>query len=143
MRGVPVRVEIGPRDVEQGTVVLARRDLPGKQGKQPGIPLDGVAPAVRDLLAAVQRELLRQATAFRDANTTVGVRSYAEFREVLEDRGGFIRTHWAGTNEDELRLKDETKATIRCFPLDAEEDEGMCFFTGARTRQVAVFARAY
>ncbi|MCS6800767.1 MAG: proline--tRNA ligase [Chloroflexota bacterium] len=143
MRGVPVRVEIGPRDVQQGTVVLARRDLPGKEGKQVGVPVDGVVPAVRTLLEAIQAELLRQATAFRDANTTFGVRSYAEFREVLESRGGFIRTHWAGSNEDELRLKEETKATLRCFLLDAEEGEGVCFFTGARTQQVAIFARAY
>ncbi|GIW06508.1 MAG: proline--tRNA ligase [Dehalococcoidia bacterium] len=143
MRGVPVRVEIGPRDVQQGTVVLARRDLPGKEGKQAGISLDGVAAAVNDLLNEIQASLLRQATEHREANTTFGVRSYSEFREILETRGGFIRTHWAGSNEDEARIKEETKATIRCFPLDADEGEGVCFYTGARTRQVAIFARAY
>jgi prolyl-tRNA synthetase len=143
MRGVPVRVEIGPRDVQQEAVVLARRDMPGKEGKQMGVPAAGAAERVRGLLAEIQANLLRQATEFREANTTRGVESYDRFKEVLEGKGGFLRAHWAGTAEDEDRIKEETKATIRCFPLEAEEGEGVCFFTGKRTDRVAVFARAY
>jgi prolyl-tRNA synthetase len=142
MRGVPVRVEIGPRDVEGDAVVLARRDRPGKEGKQFGVPAAGVADAVRDLLVEIQASLLSEATAFRDTNTR-SVSSYDEFKEVLDGPGGFIRVHWAGSDEDEDRIKDETKATIRCLPLDAPEGEGVCFLTGKTTSQVAIFARAY
>jgi prolyl-tRNA synthetase len=142
MRGVPVRVEIGPRDVEADAVVLARRDRPGKEGKQFGVPAAGVTDAVRDLLVDVQASLLAEATAFRDANTR-SVGSYDELKQVLDAEGGFVRAHWAGSDEDEDRIKDETKATIRCLPLDAPEGEGVCFLTGQRTSQVAIFARAY
>jgi prolyl-tRNA synthetase len=150
MRGVPVRVEIGPRDVKNNAVVLARRDINrdqeqegGPKAKLFGVPADGVASAVQDLLAQVQASLLQQATDFRDANTRTGIRSYEEFQQVLETQGGFLRVHWAGTPEDEDQIKADTKATIRCFPLEAEEGEGVCFYTGKRTERVAVFARAY
>ena len=142
MRGVPVRLEIGPRDVARNAVVLARRDRPGREGKQFDVAVVAVVDRVRDLLADVQASLLRQATEFRDANTRRVV-SYDEFKEVLNDEGGFLRVHWAGTTEDEARIQEETKATLRCFPLDAREGEGQCFFTGKRTEQVAIFARAY
>jgi prolyl-tRNA synthetase len=142
MRGVPVRIEIGPRDVEQNAVVLARRDVPGKEGKQFGVPVDGIAAAVRDLLDSIQAGLLAQATTYRDANTR-SVSSYDEFKQVIDGDGGFIRVHWAGSDEDEDLIKDETKATLRCFPCDVPEGEGVCFFTGKRTSQVAIFARAY
>jgi prolyl-tRNA synthetase len=142
MRGVPVRVEIGPRDVEQDAVVLARRDRPGKEGKQFGVSASGAGEAVRALLAEIQAELLRLATEFRDANTH-RVASYDEFKQVIDGQGGFIRAHWAGSDEDEDRIKDETKATLRCFPLEQEEGEGVCFLTGRKTSQVAIFARAY
>jgi len=143
MRGVPVRVEIGPRDVAQNAVVLARRDRPGKEGKTFGVPADGVTEAVKALLDEVQAALLQRATEFRDANTHTGIRDYEEFKEVLAEKGGFIRVHWAGSAEDEDRIKEETKATIRCFPLDAEEGPGRCFYTGKETDCVAIFARAY
>jgi prolyl-tRNA synthetase len=142
MRGVPLRIEIGPRDVEQNAVVFARRDLPGKAGKTFGIPVSGVAAAVRDNLETIQDAMLLRATEFRDANTfTAG--TYAEFKEVLEASGGFLRVHWAGTSQDEDAIKEETKATVRCYPFDPPEGEGTCFFTGKRTKRVAVFARAY
>ncbi len=112
MRGVPLRIEIGPRDVEQQAVVFARRDLPGKEGKTFGVPVTGVAQATHDMLVTLQAALLARATAFRDANTR-SVRNYAEFKEVLDGPGGFIRVHWAGSDEDEDRIKEETKATIR------------------------------
>jgi prolyl-tRNA synthetase len=117
LRGVPLRIEIGPRDVQQNAVVLARRDLPGKEGKTTGVPVAGIATAVNDVLATIQTAMLQRATEFRDANTRT-VKSYDEFKEVLEATGGFIRAHWAGTGEDEDRIKEETKATIRCFPFE-------------------------
>jgi len=142
MRGVPVRIEIGPRDVAQRTVVLARRDQPGKEGKQFGVAVDTIAASVTKLLNDVQANLLAQATAYRDANTRT-VRSYDEFKQVLDGPGGFIRVHWAGSNEDEDFIIEETKATIRCYPMDAPEGEGVCFYTGKKTDRVAIFARAY
>ncbi len=142
MRGVPLRIEIGPRDVEQNAVVFARRDMPGKEGKTFGIPVAGVAEAAREMLVTIQANMLRRATEFRDANTRT-VKNFEEFKEVLESQGGFIRVHWAGTGEDEDAIKEATKATIRCLPFDPPEGEGVCFYTGKRTKQVAIFARAY
>ncbi len=143
MRGVPVRVEIGPRDVAQNAVVLARRDRPGKQGKAFGVPADGVAEVVKALLDEVQAALLQRATEFRGANTHTGIRDYEEFKEVLVEKGGFLRVHWAGSPEDEDRIKEETKATISCYPLDIEEGPGRCFYTGQETDNIAIFSRAY
>jgi prolyl-tRNA synthetase len=142
MRGVPLRIEIGPRDVEQNAVVFARRDLPGKEGKTFGVPVAGVVEAVQEMLATIQAAMLRRATGFRDANT-FSAGSYDEFKDVLETRGGFVRVHWAGTSQDEDAIKEETKATVRCYPFDPQEGEGVCFYTGKRTNRVAVFARAY
>ena len=140
MRGVPLRIEIGPRDVAKDAVVLARRDQPGKAGKTFGVPVDGIATAVQEMLDTIQAAMLQRATEFRDANTHT-VKDYDEFKEVLASQGGFIRVHWAGTDEDEDRIKQETKATIRCFPADPPEGEGVCFYTGKKTDRVAVFAR--
>jgi prolyl-tRNA synthetase len=142
MRGVPLRIEIGPRDVEQNAVVFARRDVPGKEGKTFGVSVDGLAQATSDMLATIQGAMLARATAFRDANTHTAA-SYEEFKQILEGPGGFIRVHWAGAGEDEDRIKEETKATIRCFPFEKPEGEGVCFYTGQRTDRVAIFARAY
>lgn len=142
MRGVPVRIEIGPRDVQSNAVVLARRDQPGKEGKRFGVPVAGLAAEVQALLTEVQASLLAQATAYREANTTT-VSSYDAFKEVLDGPGGFIRVHWAGSDEDEARIQEETRATLRCLPLDAPEGEGVCFLTGKKTDRVAIFARAY
>jgi prolyl-tRNA synthetase len=97
---------------------------------------------VQEALLTIQSDMLARATAFRDANTH-WAGSYDEFKEVLESKGGFLRAYWDGSSEDEDRIKEETKATIRCFPFDAPDEEGICFYTGRRTRQVAVFARAY
>lgn len=142
MRGVPIRIEIGPRDVEQNAVVVARRDQPGKAGKQFGVPVNEIVEQINALLASIQTNLLQKATDFREANTH-SVTSYEQFKEVLNEEGGFLRAHWAGNNKDEDRIKEETKATIRCFPLDVPEGEGVCFYTGKKTEQVAIFARAY
>jgi len=142
MRGVPLRIEIGPRDVEQNAVVLARRDITGKEGKTFGVPMGGVVEAVREMLSTIQATMLRRATEFRVANTRT-VQTYAEFKEVLDSQGGFLRAYWAGSNEDEDRIKDETKATIRCFPSDESESRGTCFYTAQPAGQVAIFARVF
>jgi prolyl-tRNA synthetase len=142
LRGVPLRIEVGPKDVEKGAVVCARRDLPGKEGKTFGVPVAGVVAAVSEMLATIQAAMLQRATEFRDANTFFAS-SYDEFKDVLESRGGFLRVHWAGTSQDEDAIKDETKATVRCYPFDPPEGEGTCFYTGKRTNRLAVFARAY
>ena len=143
MRGVPVRIEIGPRDVAKNAVVLARRDRPGKEGKTFGVPADGLVEAVKALLDQVQAGLLQRATDFREANTHTGIRDYEEFKELLAEKGGFLRVHWAGSGEDEDRIKEETKATLRLYPLETEEGAGRCFYTGKETERVAIFARAY
>jgi len=142
MRGVPLRIEIGPRDVEQNAVVFARRDVLGKEGKTFGVPVAQIAQAASDMLTTIQAAMLQRATEFREANTRT-VKDYDEFKQVLDGPGGFIRAHWAGSNEDEDAIKDETKATIRCYPFDTPEGEGVCFYTGKRTSRVAIFARAY
>ncbi len=142
MRGVPARIEIGPRDVAQDAVVLARRDRPGKEGKTFGVPVTEIVSRVQALLDEIQAGLLAQATAMRDANTRY-VRSYDEFKAVLDGEGGFLRVHWAGTSEDEERIQEETRASLRCLPLDTPEGEGTCFLTGEKTDRIAIFARAY
>jgi len=141
MRGVPLRIEIGPKDIDAGQAVLARRDLPGREGKQE-IALEKLETVVERMLTEIQESLYERAVRFSDENTH-HVESYDEFKEVLADQGGFIRNHWAGTSEDEAQIKEETKATIRCLPIDRPEGKGRCFFTGQETDQVAVFAKGY
>ncbi len=141
LRGVPVRIEIGPRDLEADQVVLARRDMPGKEGRRT-VPMAEVLSGVQVLLAEVHQSLFAQAKRFLEENTHE-VSTYEEFKEVLATRGGFIRVFWAGSDEDEIRIKEETKATIRCYPFDHDGSEGTCFYTGKRTTRVAIFARAY
>ncbi|MDX2163272.1 MAG: proline--tRNA ligase [bacterium] len=140
MRGVPVRLEIGPRDVQSGNVVAARRDIPGKEGKRI-LPQENIALQIETLLTEVQAGLLEQATRFRDANI-IDVTSYAELQEVVE-RGGFARGYWAGSDDDEARIKTETQATHRCYPLNQPEAPGTCFYTGQPATRVALFAKAY
>jgi prolyl-tRNA synthetase len=140
MRGVPVRLEIGPRDVAGGTVVAARRDMPGKEGKR-FLKQENIAPQVRALLDEIQANMLAQATTFRDANT-FDVHSYDEFRGVME-QGGFARVWWAGDAADLAKIKGETAATHRCTPLDQPGGTGTCFYTGKPAENVAIFARAY
>jgi len=142
MRGVPVRVEIGPRDMQQNAIVLARRDRPGKEGKTFGVPVEQAAVRTRELLEDIQASLLAQATERRDANTRY-VADYETFKAVLDSEGGFLKVHWAGTSEDEARIQEETRASLRCLPLESTEGQGRCFLTGALTDRVAIFARAY
>ncbi len=141
LRGVPLRVEIGPRDVEQGQAVLARRDIPGREGKT-AVSQESIVQDVRTMLDTIQQAMFDRAKRFMEENTHT-VSSYEEFKDVLSTRGGFIRVFWAGTDEDEIRIKEETKATIRCYPFDHDGSEGTCFYTGKKTNRVAIFARAY
>lgn len=141
LRGVPLRVEIGPRDVENRQVVIARRDIPGREGKM-SVPVDEVVSHVQFMLDTVQQALFDRAKRFMDENTHT-VSNYEEFKEVLANKGGFVRVFWAGSDEDEIRIKEETKATIRCYPFDHDGSEGTCFYTGKKTTRVAIFARAY
>jgi prolyl-tRNA synthetase len=139
LRGVPTRIELGPRDVENHSVALARRDVPGREGKQ-FVSQDGLAAVVSQLLVEIQANLLAKATRFRDENTH-DVTNYADFQTAVQT--GFARVWWAGSAADETRVKEETKATIRCFPLEQPEGEGVCFYTGKPAQQVAIFGRAY
>jgi prolyl-tRNA synthetase len=140
MRGVPVRLEIGPKDVQNNNAVLARRDVLGKEGKQ-FISQDGLVEVVQQLLIDIQANLLQQATDFREANTH-DVTSYDDVKHVIE-KGGWARGWWAGSDADERRVKEEIGATLRCFPLDQPDGSGKCFLTGENAERVAIFAKAY
>jgi prolyl-tRNA synthetase len=140
--GIPVRIEIGPRDLEKGQAVLTRRD----EGKKEFLPLDAIPKKVNEILAAMQKDLLERARAFREANT-FRVESYDEFKKKIED-GGFFIAPWCQSKECEAKVKDETKATIRCLPLDAQfkpyVESGACMACGTNGKSVrAVFARSY
>jgi len=139
LRGVPLRIEVGPKDVEKGTVVFARRDLPGKEGKS-FVPQAGIAEAVRSVLATIQSDMLKRATEFREANTHEP-QSYDEFKSIVED--GFARAWWCGERQCEAEIKEETKATTRCIPLDQPGGSAMCVHCGKPAQEVAIFAKAY
>jgi prolyl-tRNA synthetase len=139
LRGVPTRVEIGPMDVAKNSVALARRDIPGREGKQ-FVSQEGLGQTVSALLEEIQQNLLDRATRYRDENTH-DVDNLADFQEAVQT--GFARVWWAGDNEDEQQVKEETKATIRCFPFDQPGGSGTCFFTGKPATRVAIFGRAY
>jgi prolyl-tRNA synthetase len=139
LKGVPVRIEIGPRDVSQHAVTMARRDMPGREGKT-SVSQEDIVPRVKAILGEIQNTMLHSATGYRQDNTA-DIENYADFREAV--RTGFARVWWAGTNDDETRIKEETQATIRCFPLDQPETNGVCFFTGKPSSTVAIFARSY
>jgi prolyl-tRNA synthetase len=139
LRGVPTRIEIGPKDVAKNSVALARRDQPGRAGKQ-FVSQDGLTNTVQNLLDEVQAALLERARQFRDENTHE-VDNYDDFKEVVKT--SFAKVWWAGSDEDEQRVQEETKATLRCFPLEQPEASGTCFYTGKPANQVAIFGRAY
>ncbi len=138
LKGVPVRIAMGPRDLENGSIEVARRDTKEKQG----ISIEEAPNFIADLLNKIQENLFLRSAAFRTEHTTE-VQDYAEFKEVLETKGGFISAHWDGTPETEEKIKQETKATIRCIPLDAKEEEGKCIYTGAPSNKRVLFAKAY
>lgn len=138
LKGVPLRVAIGARDMQNGTVELARRDTQTKETVEQA----GLANRIHALLDEIQDNIYQKALNFRDSHITE-VNSYDEFKTLLEEKGGFLSCHWDGTVETEKRVKEETKATIRCIPLDAKEEEGVCIFTGKPSKQRVLFAKAY
>ncbi len=137
-KGVPVRIAIGPRDLENQTVEVARRDTLEKEILQ----VADIGSKIEHLLEQIQKKLYHKALAFRE-NSTYSVDTWDEFKDIIENRGGFVLAHWDGTTETEEKIKDETKATIRTIPLDGKPENGKCIYTGNPSKQRVVFARAY
>ncbi len=138
LKGYPIRIALGPKDLEKGTVEIARRDMLTKEF----VPQDGVAEYVANLLDEIQSNIFNKALKFREESTTT-VDSYEEFKRILDEKPGFVLAHWDGTSETEERVKDETKATIRCIPLEGDDQPGTCIFTGKSSKRRVVFARSY
>jgi prolyl-tRNA synthetase len=138
LKGVPLRIAMGPKDLENGTLEIARRDTLEKQN----ISQDTVVEYVEKTLNEIQDNLYQKALNYRETHITE-VDSFEEFQEVLETKGGFISAHWDGTSETEEKIKDLTKATIRCIPLNNKIKEGKCVFTGEKSTQRVLFAKAY
>jgi prolyl-tRNA synthetase len=139
MRGVPLRIELGPKDIAKGTVVLARRDRPGKEGKA-FVPQAGLTDAVSALLVEIQKALFDRALAFRQANT-FEPKEYGELKEIVEK--GFAFAYWCGSAACEEKIKEDTKATLRCIPLEQNAAPGRCLVCNEPATEKAYFARAY
>lgn len=125
LKGVPVRLAMGPRDMENGTIELVRRDTLEKET----VPQEGLVERIEGLMAEIQQNIFSKALAYRESMIT-RVDTWEEFKEVLDKKGGFVLAHWDGTVETEVAIKDATKATIRCIPFDAPDEEGKCIFSG-------------
>ncbi len=138
LKGVPVRLAIGARDLANGTVEIARRDTKEKKTYE----IEGVVEVIQNLLEEIQENIYNRALSFRTENT-LEVDSWDEFVKTLDEKPGFISAHWDGTPETEEKIKELTKATIRCIPLDAKEEEGKCIYTGNPSSRRVIFARAY
>ncbi|MEI7508245.1 MAG: proline--tRNA ligase [Flavobacterium sp.] len=138
LKGVPVRIAIGPKDLENGTFEVARRDTLSKEV----ISKEVIVDHINDLLETIQNDLFNKALDYRDSHIT-GVNNFDEFKDVLENKAGFVSAHWDGTPETEEKIKELTKATIRCIPLDRVEEEGKCIITGAKSNGRVLFAKAY
>lgn len=138
LKGVPVRLAIGPRDLENSTVEVARRDTLHKET----IPIKDITANLPGLLEDIQANIYRKALKFRAENTYY-VDDWNQFKEILDNQGGFIMAHWDGTSETEERIKDETKATIRCIPFDSPEEAGKCIYSGKPSGRRVLFARSY
>jgi prolyl-tRNA synthetase len=138
LKGVPVRIAIGPKDLANNTVEVARRDTLEKKL----YPVESIDATVEKLLSDIQANMYQKALKFREENTCK-VDSYEEFKNILETKGGFVLAHWDGTTETELKIKEETKATIRCIPFDQVVEEGKCIYSGKPSRGRVIFAKAY
>lgn len=138
MKGVPVRIAIGARDLENKVAEVARRDTKEKQT----LPLENLAGQVKNLLDEIQMNMYNKAKSYRDSHITE-VNDWAEFERLLDEKGGFLAAHWDGTAETEEAIKEKTKATIRCIPLDNKQEAGTCILTGKPSTQRVLFARAY
>jgi prolyl-tRNA synthetase len=138
MKGVPLRMEVGPRDVEENQVMLVRRDT----GDKIAIPKDNVATKTENLLEDIQDNLFQQALSFREKNT-YALNSFSEFKSIIENNGGFVRCGWDGDAETELKIKEETKATIRCILSDGDISGKTCIYSGNPAKYEVIFAKAY
>ncbi|MDT8415731.1 MAG: proline--tRNA ligase [Flavobacteriaceae bacterium] len=138
LKGVPLRIAIGPKDLENGTVELARRDTLTKEV----IAVDAVVDRISHLLDEIQTTLFQKAASYRDSHITP-VDDYTKFKELLETKGGFLAAHWDGTPETEEAIKQETKATIRCIPIGNTQENGQCIYSGKPSTQRVLFAKAY
>ncbi len=138
LKGVPVRIAVGPKDLENGTFEVARRDTLTKET----VSGEGIVTYINDLLEQIQADLFNKALDYRNTHITE-VNSFEEFKEVLDGKGGFVSAHWDGTAATEEKIKDLTKATIRCIPLGAVEEAGTCVFTGNPSSKRVLFAKAY
>jgi prolyl-tRNA synthetase len=138
LKGVPVRIAIGGRDLENGTVEVARRDTMEKETLQQA----DIENKVAHLLEQIQNNLYQKALSMRETRTYTAD-TYDEFKRILEETPGFVMAHWDGTSETEQKIKEETKATIRCIPLDNKQEAGKCILTGKPSTQRVVFAKAY
>ena len=138
LKGVPVRIAVGPKDLENGTFEVARRDNLTKEV----VAKDGIVNYISDLLSQIQQALFNKALDYRESHITE-VDNFEQFKEVLEGKGGFVSAHWDGTPETEEKIKEITKATIRCIPLDRVEEQGTCVFTGEKSAGRVLFAKAY
>ena len=138
MKGVPIRLALGPKDMEHGTIEVARRDLKEKET----IQMERLAERIDQLIADIHKTIYQKAYLFREQHTSFAD-GFDEFREILDNKGGFVYAHWDGTPETEALIKDKTKATIRLIPLEKEKEEGKCILSGKPSKQRVVFAKAY
>lgn len=138
LKGVPVRIAVGPNDIEKGTFEVARRDNLSKEI----VSKDGIVEHVQLLLEQIQGNLFNKALSYRNSHITE-VNSFEEFKEVLDNKAGFVSAHWDGTPETEEKIKELTKASIRCIPLDRKKEEGICIFSGGKSAGRVLFAKAY
>jgi prolyl-tRNA synthetase, family I len=138
LKGVPLRIAIGPRDIENSTVEIARRDTLEKET----VPVNGIEAHIARLLDDIQKNIYFKASEFRKANTC-NIDKWDDFVNILDNQGGFIMAHWDGTSETEEKIKDETKATIRCIPFDSPDEDGKCIYSGKPSKRRVLFARSY
>ena len=138
LKGVPVRLAIGQRDLENNTYEVSRRDTLTKES----VSGDNIITHIEELLKDIQENIFQKALAYRDSHITE-VNNYEEFKEILESKGGFLSAHWDGTPETEAKIKEETQATIRCIPLDQKEEAGTCIYSGKPSKGRVLFAKAY
>jgi prolyl-tRNA synthetase len=139
MRGIPLRVEIGPKDVEKKSVALARRDKPGKEGKS-FVSQENISGTILEMLTTIQTSLLERATSFRDSHIHEP-RDFSELSSVVQD--GWALSWWCESKECEMKVKEETKASTRCMPVDQEPGEGKCIVCGQPAKRKVLFARSY
>ena len=138
LKGVPVRIVVGPKDIQGNSVEIARRDTLAKSK----VEINNVVDTVSNLLSEIQDSLLIRALNYRNKNITI-VDSFEDFQSVLNEKGGFISAHWDGTTETEELIKKKTKATIRCIPYNNEQEDGVCIYSGNPSKQRVLFAKAY